>query len=156
MTEFSEAKDYRFNDGNTILLELEDNEYVYFSGYENFIFNTDDKIIENISLMGNNMCPYAIIIGEKYTYFIENHYKLIENDKIVEGTLLNATNNNLNPFVYHLKKCGKDVFKKLERSQIHCCWHCVEEDENVELVVEYEDDYLVQEDEDCVKKHIVM
>ena len=59
------------------------------------------------------MCPYAIVIGEKCTYFIDNHYKFIENDKIEEGTLLNATNNNLDPSVYHLKKCGNDVFKKV-------------------------------------------
>ena len=30
--------------------------------------------------MGKNMVPYAIIIGEKYTYFIAHHYNFIEND----------------------------------------------------------------------------
>ena len=56
--------------------------------------------------MGNLMSPYAIMIGEKYTYFISYNYKFIENDKNEEGTLLNATNNNLDPFHYHLGKCG--------------------------------------------------
>ena len=89
MTEFSEAKDNPFFDGNTILLELEDIEYIYISGLEIFKFKTEDKIADYIPLMGNNMCPYAIVIGEKYTYFINDHYKFIENNKIAAGILLN-------------------------------------------------------------------
>ena len=44
--------------------------------------------------MGNIMTLYAIIIGEKDTYFLSNRYKFIENDEIHERTLLNATNNS--------------------------------------------------------------
>ena len=33
-----------------------------------FKFKTDDKIKDYISLMGNNMCRYAIIIEEKYIF----------------------------------------------------------------------------------------
>ena len=91
------------------------------------------------------MCPYALAIGAKYTYSIAHQYKLIENDTIEEGTLLNATNNNLDPFLYHLRKCGKDVFKKLDRSQIHSYWPLDEEDEIVDL-----DDEEI-EDEDSIK-----
>ena len=69
MTEFSGAGDKIDFDGNTLLLECEDNEYVYFSGLEIFNFKTDDKIIDYISLMGNNMIPYTFAVGEKYTYF---------------------------------------------------------------------------------------
>ena len=62
------------------------------------------------------------------------------------------TNKNLDPFLYHLGKCGVDSSKKLERSQIHSCWpHDDEEDENVDLVVEDEDDVLVDEDEDLIE-----
>ena len=68
--------------------------------------------------MGNKMCPSAIMVGEKYTYFIDKHYKFIENFEIDEGTLLNETNNNLGPYNYHLDKCGIDSFKTLECSQI--------------------------------------
>ena len=92
------------------------------------------------------MCPYTIAIGEKHTYFIYDRYKFFENDKIEEGALLNATNGNLDPFVYHLKECGKDVFKILERSQIQSSRPRIEEDENVDLNVQGEDD-LVEEDE---------
>ena len=97
------------------------------------------------------MCPHAIIFGEKDIYFNDNHYKFFEHDELEENILVNATSSNLDPFVYDLKKRGKDTFKKLERSRIHCCWLCVEEDENVDLVVEYEGDDLVEEDEDLVE-----
>ena len=70
MTEFSGANDDPNFDGNTILLELEDNEYVYISGCEICKFKTDDKIVDYISLMSNNMIPYTFAVGEKHTYFI--------------------------------------------------------------------------------------
>ena len=144
MTEFSEGYDNPNFDGNTILLECEDTEYVYISGSEFVNFKTNDKIIGYISLMGNNMSPYTFAIGKKYTYFISVHHKFIENDKIEDGTLLNARNNNLDPFDYHLEKCGVDSFKVLEHSQIHtCCPHIEEESEE-----EDEDDILVEENED--------
>ena len=73
MTECSgAADDSSDSDGNTLLLQSENNEYVYISGLEFFKFKTDNKIIDYISLMGNNMIPYAIILGEKYTYFLYN------------------------------------------------------------------------------------
>ena len=88
LTEFSGAGDSFDFDGNTILLQCKDNEYVHISGFEIFIFKTDDRVIDYISLMGNNMCPYTNAIGKKYTYFISIHCKFIENGKIEAGTLL--------------------------------------------------------------------
>ena len=117
-------------DGNTLLLECEDNEYVYISGLEIVNFQIEDKIIDYISLMGNNMIPYAIAVGEKYTYFSYNRYKFIESGKIEEGTLLNRTNISLDPFDYHVEKCGADSFKKLECSLIHTYWPDREEDDD--------------------------
>ena len=123
MTEFSgSANDSSGFDGNTLLVECENNEYVYISGLEITTFKIDDKIIDYISLMGNNMTPHATMIGGKYTYFLYHRYKFIENDKIEENTLLNATNNSLDPYDYHLEKCGTDSFKKLERNLIHTFW----------------------------------
>ena len=87
MTELSGvADDGSEFDGNTLLIECENNEYVYISGLEITKFKTDDKIIDYTSFMGNNMIPYAIMIGERYTYFLYYRYKFIENDKIEEGT----------------------------------------------------------------------
>jgi len=146
MTQMSAAFDNPDFDGNTILLECVDNKYVYISGLEIFEFKTDDKILDYISLMGINMIPYTFAVGEKYTYFISEHYKFIENDKIEEGTLLNSTNNNLDPYDYHLDKCGIDSFKKLlEYNRIHTFWinidveEIVDTEEGVEIELEYTD-----------------
>ena len=99
--------------------------------------------------MGNNMIPYTFALGEKYTYFLSSHYKFNENDKIEEGTLLNATNNSLGPYDYLVEKCGIDAFKKLENELIHTSWPShrdgdgeVEDDLDVEDIVEENDDSI--------------
>ena len=141
MTEFSGANNSHDYDGNTLLLEFEDNEYVYISGLEIFKF----KIIDYISLIGNNMIPYTFAVGENFTYFLYYRYKFIENDKIEEGTLLNATNTSLDPYDYHLEKCGIDSFKNLERILIHSFWsgHGEDDDDLVEEdVVERNEDLI--------------
>ena len=123
MTEFSGAADSSSDfEGNTLLLEVEDRKSVSISGLEITEFETSDKVVDCISLMGNNMVSYAIILGEKYTSFLYHRYKFLENDKIEGGILLNTTNGSLDPFDYHLEKCGVDSFKKLERSLIHTFW----------------------------------
>ena len=91
--------------------------------------------------MGNNMCPFAIVIGEKNTYFIDNHYNFFEKDKIEVGILLNTSNDNLDPFLYHLGKCGVDSFKKVERSQIYTFYPHDEEGEENE---DEENEYLIE------------
>ena len=143
-TEFSGADDSSDFDGNTILLEGGDNEHVYISGFEISKFKTDDYR----SLRGNNMSICTFAIGQKYTYFISNLFKYIENDEIEERTLSNATNNSLDPFDYHLGNRGVDSFKTLEHTWIHTCWPDVGEDEEDE---EHEDDILDNENEDMVE-----
>ena len=70
MTQFSEANDSSSFDGNTLLLGCENNEYVYISGLEIFKFKTDDKIIDYISLISNNMIPYTFAAGRKIYIFL--------------------------------------------------------------------------------------
>ena len=139
MTEFSGAGDKIDFVGNTLVLGCENNEYVNISGLEFFQFKTDDKIIDYISLMCNNMTPYTFAIAEKFTYSISTQYKFIENDKIKEGTSLNTTNNNLDLFGYHLEKSGENSFKTLEHTQLHSFYFDSEEN------AEDEDDVLVEE-----------
>ena len=122
MTQFSEAEVKGEFIGNTFLLRCENNENEYVSGLENFKFKTDHKIIDYESPMGNNMIPYTFAVGEKYTYFLSSHYKFIQNEKMEDGTLLNASNNSLDPYDYQVEKCGEGVLKKLEHTQIHTCW----------------------------------
>ena len=64
-TEFFEAEDKEQFDGNTLLLECENSEYVYIFRLEIFKFKTGDKIIDYISLIGNNKIPYTFAVGEK-------------------------------------------------------------------------------------------
>ena len=104
MTEYSGAQDNSHFDGNTIFLECEDSKYIYISVRQIFEFRTDDKILEYIFLMGNNMIPYTFAVGEKCTYLISTHYKFIENDKIEEDMLLISSNDSLDRYDYHLSK----------------------------------------------------
>ena len=96
-------------EGNTILVgsvHFGYNKYVFFSVFQINKLSTVDKIIDFITLMGNNMNPCATAVGEKYTYFLSDHYNIIQNIRIDEGTQLNSTKDSLNPFDYHLAKCS--------------------------------------------------
>ena len=143
MTEISgSANNSSEFDGNTLLVECENNEYVYISGLEILKFKIDDKTIDYISLMGTNMIPHASMIGEKHTYFLYHHYKFIENDKILEGTLLNASRCSLDPYDYHIGRCGVDSLKKLDHVLIHTLWadHGEDQDQNENI----EDEILIE------------
>ena len=86
LTEFSSAGDKIDFDGNTILLECENNENSYISGLEIFQFKTDDKIRDYISLMGNNMIPYTFAIGKilhVLYQLIKNFLKMIKLKKVL-------------------------------------------------------------------------
>ena len=90
-------------------------------------------------------------MGSRYTCFISTHYNFIENDKIDEDTLLNSSDDSLDPYDYNLSEIGLDCFKKLlECNQIHTSWHgkdcglleeIVEDEEDIEKDVE-EDDHI--------------
>ena len=83
------------------------------------------------------MIPYTFAIGENYTYFLSSQYKFIENDKIQEGTLLNSSNDSLDPYEYHLSKNGLDCFKKLlECSRFHSNWLSMECGDMEEIIEE--------------------
>ena len=96
------------------------------------------------------MVPHTFAVGVKYTYFISTDYKFIENDKIEEGTLLNKTNNNLDPFDYHLEKSSEISFKTLEHTQIQSFYLDSEENAEDEHVVLVEEDV---EDDDLFEKN---
>ena len=84
MTERSKACDISDFDGKTSLVGSDDNEYIFISGFESIKFTTDDKNRGFISLMGNNMISAAIAVGEKYTYFLSDHYEFIKNEELEE------------------------------------------------------------------------
>ena len=96
-----------------------DNEYIFISGIEITKFSTEDNFIDFVSLMYGNMIPSAIAIGEKHICFISDCYKIVENKKIEEGTLLNSTNHSLDPFDYQFAKGVDRAYKLMECNQIH-------------------------------------
>ena len=140
VTDFSGGLDDSNLDGNTIILQYEDSKYIYISGLEILEFRTDDKILEYLSLMGNNMIPYTSAVGEKYTFFISTHYKFIENDKIQEGMLINSSNDSLDPYDYHSSKSGLDCFNKLlECNRNQSFWVSMESGEMQDNVEDEQD-----------------
>ena len=74
MTTFSGGYGKYF-DGNSILLHISKNKYI-FIGWNIYSFETkNDKILEYHSPVGNSDVPYPVAVGEKYVYFlIENCY----------------------------------------------------------------------------------
>ena len=144
MTEYSGALDNSNFDSNTILIDCEVSRYIYISGLEIFEFVTSDKIVDYISLLVNNMTPYVFAVGSRYTYFIPTHHKFIESDKIEKGTLLNSSNDSLDPYDYHFSKNGLDCSKELlECNRIHSSWPGMDYGFVAEIVEDQED---VEED----------
>ena len=123
MTIFSGALDKSVFEGNTILLKLSEenskHRYVYIVGDMICSFLTNDDIRQYISNMGNNLTPYSIAIGAKNTYFLTPHFELIKRDRSDYHKLLNTTKNSLDPFDYHISKCGKYFLQKLRTYKIH-------------------------------------
>lgn len=78
MTEFSGGYGKKF-DGNTILLDMGKNEYI-FIGREIIKFKSFDTIKKFLSPVGNNDVPYAYAIDESKNYYLlSNEYVVIEN-----------------------------------------------------------------------------
>lgn len=77
MTDYSGGHGTDFA-GNSILLQLRDNKYVYV-GSNVYKFKTGDIITEYYSAVGNNDVPYPIAIGEEAAYFmLDQDYVLLE------------------------------------------------------------------------------
>ena len=70
MTEMSGACDNSDFDGKTNLVGSDVNGYIFVSGFEIINFRTEDKMIDYISLMRDNLIPTAIAMGEKNISFI--------------------------------------------------------------------------------------
>ena len=73
MTEFSGGYGPEFS-GNSILLHLKDNNYLYIGGEKPFYFNSINTITEYVSPVGNNDVPYPYAIDKdgRYYLMIEN------------------------------------------------------------------------------------
>ena len=83
--------------------------------------------------MRNNMIRIAIAVGKNYIYFIYDPYKIIENNKIEEGTLLNSTNDSVDPYDYHPLKRVEIAFEEVNFERIHTYYPNDDDDEEEEI-----------------------
>ena len=115
MTEFSGAKDKEVFDGNTILLEIgkENNKhkYVYIGGDMLCSFETNGKIYEYVSNMGNNLSPYSVATSLENYYLLAPIFKFIKKDRIDYNTILNG--------IYVPDSDLKESFKEIELCKNH-------------------------------------
>ena len=131
-------------DDNSILLVVtnsEYNEYFFLFGHEIVRFFTEDKLINFIPNIGNNMVVYAIAVGKKYLYFLSDLYKFVENGKSEEGALLNIIANSLDLFDYHVLKCDENAFTEINYEELHTFYtdddHKHEDQGKDPLIMEY-------------------
>ena len=82
MTALSGAFIKKCFDGNTILLKVGvengKHKYVYIGGDMVCSFMTSDKIYENVSNMGNNLCPYSVATAEENYYLLAPNFACIK------------------------------------------------------------------------------
>ena len=119
MTLKSRAFDKSVFDGNTILLEISEEQgrhrYVYFGGNMICSCLTNDNIYRYISNKGNNLAPYSIAIGEENILFLTPHFIFIEREKMDDNELLKTNKDNVDPSIYHVSNYGKYSFKKVKK-----------------------------------------
>ena len=115
MTTFSGAFDKKVFDGNTVLLELsEENEKhktVCIGGDMVCSFMTSDNIYEYISNMGNNLCPHSVATGDENYYLLASNFKFIKKDKIDYNSILDG--------IYVPDPDLKESFEEVELCKIH-------------------------------------
>lgn len=79
MTKYSKGYGKKF-DGNSILLKLTNNKYVFIQ-HTIILFTINDDITDFISPVGNNDVPYPLAFGKKYVYSFINGYSYIAREE---------------------------------------------------------------------------
>lgn len=77
--------------GNSLLININNNNEYMFIGKYILLFNTNEKIIDFISYVGNNDIPYPIAVGTENFYYISNNniYVIIKNNLQTDINLAN-------------------------------------------------------------------
>jgi hypothetical protein len=74
---------------NTILICLPDNKYLLLDE-EISVFSSEEKILDYISLMGNNTVPYPVAYTENYVYFMLDFIGIPKNKLKLKANIKNA------------------------------------------------------------------
>ncbi len=95
--------------GNTILLKLDKNKYVYIGGFI-YEFETDDEITHYYSMIGPSDTPRPIAVSNGYIYFLQNqryvNKETFEKRFINEGDKLDYMGWNI--WDYFITICNSD------------------------------------------------
>ena len=75
--------------GNSILIKVTDNQYISV-GWNIYQFDTDEKIKDYVSPVGNSDVPYPVAYGSEYVYFMLDEKKIKKSDLEFEATVANA------------------------------------------------------------------
>ena len=90
------------------------------SRYGIYTFHTKERNVYYISYMARKGIANPIAIGESYTYFLYNHFKLIKNQKRVEeGTKLSSTSDSFDFCESHVSKFGRNSSSKKEKAKFN-------------------------------------
>jgi len=99
MTTFSGGYGDQF-DGNTILLKIVNNDYIYI-GNKIIKFKSIDEIVSYFSYVGNNDVPYPYAIDKIGNYYLINE-NLIQKADLIDINELLLNDNN--PYWYYYEK----------------------------------------------------
>ena len=109
MTDFSLGYGPEF-DGNSILVELNDNEYM-FIGSKIYYFTSLTPIITFVSSVGNNDVPYPYAIDTNNNYYFFLDYAILKNVITLEENVITLEENVItleeNPYSYYYKKINE-------------------------------------------------
>lgn len=89
--------EYKDGKGNSLLIKLTDNKYVFIGEYI-YEFNTDDNIIKYMSPIGNNDIPYPYAIGEKNIYLMIEKVKVDKKHILLYGEYTNPYDHYYNHY----------------------------------------------------------
>jgi hypothetical protein len=96
-TKFSGGYGKEF-DGNTILLQIDDDEYIYI-GSEIFSFDTKSEIVDYVSIVGNNDVPYPYAVDKNGNIYLITEDVILKNNE--ETTKNMAKYDNPYEYFYH-------------------------------------------------------
>jgi len=111
-TEFSGGYGPKF-DGNTILLDMGSNKYICIKS-NIFSFDADNKIIEYVSIVGNNDVPYPYAVDENGDIYLLVDDVIIENNSKTKNQMQNYDNPYEYYYDYNLITSDRGVIPKSE------------------------------------------